>query len=106
MAQKKLNEVSPTMCLAKWNQVSLHLPTGLTNSCYHPPLHKIDATKLDITCYISISKNIISSYNAKNLSKEINKKFDGKGGGSDTFATIILTKVKTEDVKAYITKIL
>ncbi len=31
------------MCLAKWNQTSLHLPTGLTNSCYHPPLHKIDA---------------------------------------------------------------
>ena len=47
VAQKKLNEVSPTMCLAKWNQVSLHLPTGLTNSCYHPPLHKIDPTNLD-----------------------------------------------------------
>ena len=42
VAQKKLEEISPTMCLAKWNQVSLHLPTGLTNSCYHPPLHKID----------------------------------------------------------------
>ena len=47
VAQEKLEEVSPTFCLAKWNQVSLHLPTGLTNSCYHPPLHKIDATKLD-----------------------------------------------------------
>ena len=47
VAQKKLEEVSPTMCLAKWNQVSLHLPTGLTNSCYHPPLHKIDPTNLD-----------------------------------------------------------
>jgi hypothetical protein len=34
------------MCLAKWNQVSLHLPTGLTNSCYHPPLHEIDADSL------------------------------------------------------------
>jgi hypothetical protein len=47
IAKKKLEEVSPTMCLAKWNQVSLHLPTGLTNSCYHPPLHEIDATKLE-----------------------------------------------------------
>ncbi len=46
MAQKKLEEVSPTFCLAKWNQVSLHLPTGLTNSCYHPPLHKINAAEL------------------------------------------------------------
>jgi hypothetical protein len=34
------------MCLAKWKQVSLHLPTGLTNSCYHPPLHAIDADAL------------------------------------------------------------
>jgi hypothetical protein len=34
------------LCLAKWKQVSLHLPTGLNNSCYHPPLHQIDATVL------------------------------------------------------------
>ena len=45
-AKEKLAEVSPTMCLAKWNQVSLHLPTGMTNSCYHPPLHNIDPEKL------------------------------------------------------------
>ena len=35
------------LCLAKWQQVSLHLPTGLTNSCYHPPLHRIDPALLD-----------------------------------------------------------
>jgi organic radical activating enzyme len=46
LAKSLLDNVSPTMCLAKWNQVSLHLPTGLTNSCYHPPLHEIDAEKL------------------------------------------------------------
>lgn len=34
------------LCLAKWKQVSLHLPTGLNNSCYHPPLHAIDANLL------------------------------------------------------------
>ena len=34
------------MCLAKWKQVSLHLPTGLNNSCYHPPLHEIPADLL------------------------------------------------------------
>lgn len=34
------------LCLAKWKQVSLHLPTGLNNSCYHPPLHQIDAELL------------------------------------------------------------
>ena len=41
-AKEKLDSVSPSFCLAKWNQVSLHLPTGMTNSCYHPPLHRID----------------------------------------------------------------
>ena len=46
-AKEKLATVSPTMCLAKWNQVSLHLPTGLTNSCYHPPLHEISAEALE-----------------------------------------------------------
>jgi len=45
-AKQELEKISPTMCLAKWNQVSLHLPTGLTNSCYHPPLHEIDADSL------------------------------------------------------------
>lgn len=39
--RKKLNDVSPSFCLAKWQQVSLHLPQGLTQSCYHPPTHKI-----------------------------------------------------------------
>ena len=39
--KEKLDSVSPSMCLAKWKQVSLHLSTGLNNSCYHPPLHRI-----------------------------------------------------------------
>ena len=38
--------LGPSLCLAKWKQVSLHLPTGLNNSCYHPPLHAIDANLL------------------------------------------------------------
>jgi organic radical activating enzyme len=38
--------LGPSLCLAKWKQVSLHLPTGLNNSCYHPPLHAIDADAL------------------------------------------------------------
>ena len=45
-AKERLAKVSPSMCLAKWNQTSLHLPTGMTNSCYHPPLHNIDASEL------------------------------------------------------------
>ena len=42
-ADKMKDQLGPALCLAKWQQVSLHLPTGLNNSCYHPPLHAIDA---------------------------------------------------------------
>ena len=45
-AKIALDKVSPTMCLAKWKQVSFHLPSGLNNSCYHPPLHKIDVNEI------------------------------------------------------------
>jgi MoaA/NifB/PqqE/SkfB family radical SAM enzyme len=39
-------KLGPALCLAKWQQVSLHLATGMNNSCYHPPLHKIPAELL------------------------------------------------------------
>ena len=45
-AQELLDGISPSMCLAKWMQTSLHLTTGLTNSCYHPPLHSIDKDQI------------------------------------------------------------
>jgi organic radical activating enzyme len=45
-AEQMKEKLGAGLCLAKWQQVSLHLPTGLTNSCYHPPLHEIDATLL------------------------------------------------------------
>jgi MoaA/NifB/PqqE/SkfB family radical SAM enzyme len=45
-ADEMRDKLGPALCLAKWQQVSLHLPTGLTNSCYHPPLHKIDVAPL------------------------------------------------------------
>ena len=44
--KQQLDTVSPSMCLAKWKQVSLHLTTGHNNSCYHPPLHKIDVNDI------------------------------------------------------------
>ena len=45
-AEEMKDKLGPALCLAKWKQVSLHLPTGLTNSCYHPPLHQIDPAPL------------------------------------------------------------
>jgi organic radical activating enzyme len=46
IAQQKLDGVSPSFCLAKWKQVSLHLTNGFNNSCYHPPLHKIPVEEI------------------------------------------------------------
>jgi hypothetical protein len=40
-AEQMKEDLGPALCLAKWKQVSFHLPTGLNNSCYHPPLHQI-----------------------------------------------------------------
>lgn len=45
-AEKMKAELGDALCLAKWQQTSLHLTNGLTNSCYHPPLHEIDASLL------------------------------------------------------------
>ena len=42
----KLNAVSPSLCIAKWAQVSINLPAGLTQSCYHPPAHPIPLVEL------------------------------------------------------------
>lgn len=43
---KKLNSVSPSFCLAKWFNVSIHIPSGQTHSCYHPPSHAISIEEL------------------------------------------------------------
>ena len=45
---EELNEVSPSFCLAKWFNVSIHIPTGQTHSCYHPRSHKIPLEEIAI----------------------------------------------------------
>jgi len=45
-AEEMKEKLGCAMCLAKWQQVSLHLTTGMTNSCYHPPLHEIPTDNL------------------------------------------------------------
>ena len=45
---QRLNEVSPSFCLAKWFNVSIHIPTGRTHSCYHPPAHQIPLKEVAI----------------------------------------------------------
>ena len=47
-AEQMREQLGPALCLAKWKQVSFHLPTGMNNSCYHPPLHSIDPAEIAI----------------------------------------------------------
>ena len=42
--KKKLEEISPSFCLAKWKNSTLHLYNGHTQSCHHVPSHKIGDT--------------------------------------------------------------
>jgi len=44
---QELNKVSPSFCLAKWYNVSIHIPTGRTHSCYHPRSHKVPLQELE-----------------------------------------------------------
>lgn len=53
----ELGKVSPTLCLAKWTQTTLHLNTGHTHSCHHPKTHKIDLS--------NIEENPLSLHNTK-----------------------------------------
>ncbi|MBI1394045.1 MAG: twitch domain-containing radical SAM protein [Alphaproteobacteria bacterium] len=42
----RLNEVSPSFCLAKWYQVTLHLQNGHNHSCHHPGTHRTPLAEL------------------------------------------------------------
>jgi organic radical activating enzyme len=42
----ELNLTSPSFCLAKWLQVTIHLQNGQTHSCHHPMTHKIPVEEL------------------------------------------------------------
>ena len=43
---KITNEVSPTLCLAKWYHVTMYMHLGETHSCYHPAPHTIPENEL------------------------------------------------------------
>lgn len=45
--KKEINAISPSFCVAKWKQVTLHLQTGYNHSCHHPVPHKIPLSELE-----------------------------------------------------------
>ena len=42
----QLDRTSTSFCLAKWNQVTIHLANGTTHSCHHCRVHKIPLEEL------------------------------------------------------------
>jgi organic radical activating enzyme len=45
-ARDALDNISPSICLAKWLQVTMHLQNGRTHSCHHPQTHHIPLEEL------------------------------------------------------------
>ena len=41
-----INEVSPSFCIAKWKQVTMHLQNGNTHSCHHPDTHHVPVEEI------------------------------------------------------------
>jgi organic radical activating enzyme len=44
--KQQLDSISPSFCVAKWKQVTLHLQTGHNHSCHHPTVHKIPLSEI------------------------------------------------------------
>jgi organic radical activating enzyme len=69
-AKQQLDNISSTMCFAKWSQVSMHLTNGMTHSCYHPPTHKIPLEELD--------KNITALHNTEEKKEQRRQMLKGE----------------------------
>jgi len=44
--KQELDEVSPSFCVAKWKQVTMHLQNGHTHSCHHPTTHFVSVDEI------------------------------------------------------------
>lgn len=69
-AKEQLDTISPTMCYAKWSQVSMHLTNGQTHSCYHPPTHKIPLEELE--------KNVTALHNTEEKKEQRRQMLKGE----------------------------
>lgn len=45
---EQINQVSPSFCVAKWKQVTMHLQNGQTHSCHHPDTHSVPIAEIVI----------------------------------------------------------
>lgn len=64
----KLDNVSPSLCLAKWLQTTIYLNRGTTHSCPHCPTHGISTKQLNENPS-SLSNTPIKMYNREEMLK-------------------------------------
>jgi organic radical activating enzyme len=64
--KEELDAVSPSFCIAKWKQVTMHLHNGHTHSCHHPKTHlvpleeiKINVSALHNTSYKKLQRQMM-----------------------------------------------
>lgn len=67
---KKLNSISPSFCMSKWMNTTIHLHLGRTHSCHLPPTHKIPLKE--------IKKNVSSLHNTTEKLKQRKMMLEGK----------------------------
>lgn len=46
--KSELDKVSSSYCVAKWQQVTIHLATGQTHSCHHPATHRVPLAEIAV----------------------------------------------------------
>lgn len=68
--KKELDKISPTFCVAKWKQVTMHLESGLTHSCHHPKAHIVPLDEL--------KENISALHNTKYKKRMRKDMLEGK----------------------------
>jgi len=44
--KNQLDQVSPSFCVAKWKQVTMHLQNGMNHSCHHPKTHIVPISEI------------------------------------------------------------
>lgn len=69
-AVDKLNKVSPSFCMAKWMNTTIHLQLGRTHSCHLPPTHKIPLKEIE--------KNVNALHNTEEKMKQRKMMLEGE----------------------------
>lgn len=66
----RLNGIGCGFCLAKWDQVTMHLHNGMTHSCHHPAPHKVSEEEL--------KKNFRAIHNSQEKLQQRKDMLDGE----------------------------